>query len=753
MAKPAGASRSARATASVAASVAASVTPEADPSPWDQRLLALLVLLPMVMMAVALLPELTSTVPTNNDSALHLQMMQGASDAMARGQNPLDFWMPQLDLGYPQFLYYQNLPHLLLAGVHRMLFGAVPLRVIFNVARYLLLVGLPLSAYWSMRRMEFSARAAAIGALAVSLVSSKTGFGLEYEGQLFLGRGVFTQLCAEHLAFAALGCLHHLMRRGRGYISTTLVMAALALSHFIWLYMMAMASIMFWLFLSDRRTRLANAVRLATVGGLAFAIASYMLVPFVLDGSKYVAMAAGILRPGYDPLTPIASLVGGTLLDDDRLPVLGVMIGLGLLVSLVRRDRQAALAALGTLAWAVLYQVRPTDVNWLGRVLRYDGNLIFRFVGVLEIFAIMLVGLAGEWIWQRIADRRWPGGERAVASTDAAGPRDAGARVTRSPWGSVAALLAILTVMSPALAERWHYFQFDQLELERTARALTADSDLRTVRDTLAKQTGGRAYIGLDNNWGEQLKVGPVIKAYDVLKFSGFPMVAPPMQGLSLNTDFTAVFRDGAPAKYDILDIRYAVIPSAATPPAFFQRMLATPRYTVYRVPTTGIAMFGALVERRAVPTQFELLKAIDAWSQSGAPAARQFIRWDYMTAAGAPSLSAGCPEGGHTVSESVRPGTIDLVVECPAAAMLVLKTTYHPNWRARVDDQPTGTFMVSPSYIALNVPAGRHHVVAQYTMAGGKRWLLALGLFTVIGLFIGRRWLDWLPQRLTPAA
>ena len=91
--------------------------------------------------------------------------------------------------------------------------------------------------------------------------------------------------------------------------------------------------------------------------------------------------------------------------------------------------------------------------------------------------------------------------------------------------------------------------------------------------------------------------------------------------------------------------------------------------------------------------------------------------------------------------------------LECPAAAMLVLKTTYHPNWRARVDDQPTGTFMVSPSYIALNVPAGRHHVVAQYTMAGGKRWLLALGLFTVIGLFIGRRWLDWLPQRLTPAA
>ena len=110
----------------------------------------------MLLNAIMLLPELTIPVPASNDLAVHWQMVRGASDAMAQGRNPLDFWMPQLELGYPQFLYYQNLPHLLLAAVHRLLLGAVDLRTLFNGSRYLLMVALPLTVYWSMRRLDFS---------------------------------------------------------------------------------------------------------------------------------------------------------------------------------------------------------------------------------------------------------------------------------------------------------------------------------------------------------------------------------------------------------------------------------------------------------------------------------------------------------------------------------------------------------------------------------------------------------------------
>ncbi len=129
-----------------------------------RNLAALLALVPLLVTAWQLLPELTTPVPASNDLALHWQMVQGASREMAHWRNPLDFWMPQLELGYPQFLYYQNLPHLVVAGVHRLLFGLVELRTVFDAARYLLLVGLPLTVYWSMRRMEFSVRAAAISA-------------------------------------------------------------------------------------------------------------------------------------------------------------------------------------------------------------------------------------------------------------------------------------------------------------------------------------------------------------------------------------------------------------------------------------------------------------------------------------------------------------------------------------------------------------------------------------------------------------
>jgi len=63
----------------------------------------------MAFNAFALLPEVTVPVPNVNDDAEHVLFIQQASEALTNGQDPLDFWVPQLELGFPQFLYYQNL--------------------------------------------------------------------------------------------------------------------------------------------------------------------------------------------------------------------------------------------------------------------------------------------------------------------------------------------------------------------------------------------------------------------------------------------------------------------------------------------------------------------------------------------------------------------------------------------------------------------------------------------------------------------
>ena len=90
--------------------------------PYERRelvALAVLVLVPSLITAYALLPELTIPVPSNNDDATHYLLIKNASDVIARGGNVSDFWVPQLEMGMPWFLYYQPLPAIVVAVIHR----------------------------------------------------------------------------------------------------------------------------------------------------------------------------------------------------------------------------------------------------------------------------------------------------------------------------------------------------------------------------------------------------------------------------------------------------------------------------------------------------------------------------------------------------------------------------------------------------------------------------------------------------------
>ncbi|WP_310572335.1 YfhO family protein [Gemmatimonas sp.] len=706
---------------------------------WERVCLALLALVPLLVTAWQLLPEFTTPVPASNDLALHWQMVQGASREMAHWRNPLDFWMPQLELGYPQFLYYQNLPHLVVAGVHRLLFGLVELRTVFDGARYLLLIGLPLTVYWSMRRMDFSVRAAAISAAATTLFANRDGYGLEYDGQLWLGRGLFTQLWAEHLSLIAMAGLYRLMRTGRGYAGTIAALAALALSHFIWSYMMAMTGVLLCVLLSTRDTWKANLLRLIIVGALAMAISAYMLIPFATSSGSYLAMFPGITAPDLDESRSLLSALQRLVIDEDRWPILTALSLTGGVAALVMRTRSARFALVGTLVWLLLYQFRPTEVNWLGRVLRYDGHLVYRFIGIADVFLLMLIGVGGEWIWRAMVDRR-------VGRVDApatAAPRSLGAML--------AATALLLAILSPAMRDRATFFGRDGRAMTATRAALAADSDLTTVLDTIAAQPGGRAYMGLASNGGKQWRIGPLIRAYDVLKDRGQPAVAPLFQGLSLNADMVVSFRDRDPAQYDLLDVRYVALPSGAPVDGFMTPLARTPRYTVYRVATTGMATYGAVVERHAAGSQLDLLRGVDQWSKSAGPAAKQFIRWDFRQPGGASMPTGACPGGGRTLSEHADAGIIDLVVACDSPSSLIIKTTYHPNWRVTVDGRPVSTYMVSPVFIGIDLPAGQHTIAARYTMATGKWILLAFGALVLAIVCMVRDRFDALPRRFLP--
>jgi Bacterial membrane protein YfhO/6-pyruvoyl-tetrahydropterin synthase related domain len=694
------------------------------PGRWEKAVLALLVLVPAVFTAVAVWPELSVPIPSLNDDAFHYVLIQRASEALASGENPFDHWVPELDLGFPQLLYYQHLPHLTIVALHRLLLKRVDLLTVFNLVRYLLLVGFPLTVYWSMRRLGFSVVAGAVGAAAATLLSSNSRYGFDYDSYVWRAWGLYTQLWAMHLGFIALACLDRLLQSGKGYIAAILACSALALSHLLYSYMMVPAALVLLLVGVSRANLRQRIGRLTMTGAIVAVISAYFWLPF-LRFKAYLGTSPYEFAWKYDSFGagPVFTwLADGDLLDYGRLPVLTLLLALGIVAAVRTRSRPARLAVVLFVVWLALFCGRPA---WgpLANLLPMHERLHFhRFIGGVHLAAILLIGLGGEWLWRQLAPlREW---SRALAGG-----------------------LVLMVLLLPALEERRQYYAINTQWMEETSQALARDADARAILATLAGLPPGRVYVGRRDNWGKDVKLG-YLPMFALLTFHRVVAISP-YESFSLNADLIWHFEEDNPAHYDLFDVRYVVAPRSRAMPGFLRSIEETPRYVLYHAETSGYARFAAVSPVAGVGSQPTLFSWNRKWMASTDPETGRFLRYDYPggsgesgAAAAGPGSSpgqAGCT-GGEIVEKRVLPAQIDLEVTCPETSTVVLKVTYHPNWRITVDGREGRPFMVSPSFIGFAVPAGRHQVSAQYRSTALKSGLLLLGGCTLLAVILFRR-------------
>jgi len=684
---------------------------------WTAAALVLLVLIPIASNAISLLPEITIPIPSLNDDAVHYLMVHRAGEALAHGENPFDHWLPEMELGFPPFFYYQHLPHLTVVLLHGLLAKRVELLTLFNLLRYLLLLGFPITVYWSMRRLEFSVVASAVAAAAATLFSSNHRYGFEYDSYVWRGFGMYTQLWAMHLSFITLACLHRALDRGTGYAAAVIASALLAMSHLVYAYMMAVTALVLLLIGIDRTNARRRAVRLGIVGLLAAIITSYFWLPFLLL-KAYLSASPYLQRWKYDSFGArdiLMWLVNGDLLDYDRLPALTLLLALGIAAAILDRTRPGRLALTLFVVWLALYFGRVTWGRLADLLPMHEGLLFHRFIGGVHLAAILLIGLGGEWAWHQLAP-------------------------LKAPWRATALGIVLLAVLLPALQERHRFYALNREWMERTRAALEGDPDARTILATLKALPPGRTFAGLRADWGKTLQFGDV-RFYDLLTFQRIVAVSPPYSSWSLNADLIWHFDDRNPAHYDLFNVRYVVAPRTVAMPSFLRRVRETPRYILYQADTGGYARFVAVAEVKTIDSQSRLFSENRSWLLSGEPGLGRFTRYDYR-GGGAPSdaTAPGCPDGGRIGEERVLPGRIDLSVECREASTLVLKVTYHPNWRVYIDGEEAPSFMVSPSFIGVQIPRGPHQVRAEYRSPLYKSLLLAVGASVLIATIALRR-------------
>lgn len=684
-------------------------------------------LLAMLFTAVTLAPELRR-IPSLNDDAFHFLLIQEASAALSRGGNIFDFWSPVLELGFPQFLYYQHLPHLFVVFVDRLLPGG-DLLTTFNAVRYALLVGFPVTVYWSLTRFGFARPGAIVAAAMSPLLAGGFNYGFEYDSYIWRGFGMYTQLWAMHLSLVSLALLVEFLEQGRRPVLTITAIAALILSHLVYAYMTAIGAL-FLLLWGLRPVNVRTRIfRFAVAWGVAALVTAYVWLPF-LSTRIYLSASPYLEQWKYDSFGAaeiLRRLATGALFDFGRPPVITGLVAAGLLTAVLVRSRQHWFAAAFFGLWLALYFGRVTWGSLTAVLPLHEGLIMHRFIGGVHTAGLMLVAVGGTGLWQsmsRLGARRTP----------------------------LFTLLAV-AIMLPALHERGAFYRHNETLISRTRSILAADADGRELLERIATLPPGRAFAGLRTDWGKALKVGELAFS-DLLTFHRIPAVSPPYQSLSLNADLLWHFDYRSRLHYEVFNVRYVVAPSGQPMPAFLDVVEQRGRYALYRAePSSYFAIGRADVALFGPPAQ--LLPAARIWLQGPMPAAREFpeVRLQRADPAlpGVPSRSlaqagqlraAAQPSApqGAVLEEAAGPQSHSATLQLDEPATVVLKVTYHPNWKAVVNGVDAPTIMVMPSYVGIRLPPGRHEVSITYRSSPTRSVLLGVSALTILAAIVATR-------------
>jgi uncharacterized membrane protein len=701
-----------------------------DPPRWLRSAGPVLVAAAIAFNLYFLFPEVRDRPADLNDYVFHSLNLEHAAEAFDAGSDPTDPWVGEIAMGFPIFHYYQHLPYVAPAAVHKV--TGIGLATVFQWTAYLLLSFFPVSVYWSMRRLGFAGLEGGMAAFVASLLATDGLFGFDLNSYVWRGWGLYTQLWGMVLLPPAIAQGYVTIREGRGYVLAVVLLVATMLSHLAFGYI-ALGSLALAVFLRPHwREVRARALRAFVLFALSGVVASYFLLPLLLD-SAYLNRSVWEESNKYDSFGAnwvLSRLFRGDLFDFGRFPSFTLLAGLGMGVCLLawRTERFRVPAGVGVL-WLLLYFGRPTwgplfDVTPLARDLH-----LHRLIAGVHLGGIMLigVGLAAPWRW---------------AST-----------MPRRAWLLAPAIVSLL-LLYPVVNERLDYLRGnDDLMDWNRGQVAAQQNDIDGLLATLEQLPPGRVYAGLAAQWGGNYRVGNV-PMYALLTASGVDTLGRLYHSLSLNGDIMVLFDESRPEQYNLFNVRYVVAPRDRTFPDFVKPVGEFGRHRLYQVETTG---YFDIVDSRVAFTadKTSFYPAASAWLRSGFPAAGDYPALVFpgqRRPASLPTLPADVAPGyvatpqaagdapGAVVSESPGQGRYRATVRVDRPSTVLLKVTYHPGWRAYVDGRRVKPQMLMPSFMGVPVGPGTHDIRFEYHAPGYRLPLLFLGLLVLPLTWVAER-------------
>lgn len=215
------------------------------------------------------------------------------------------------------------------------------------------------------------------------------------------------------------------------------------------------------------------------------------------------------------------------------------------------------------------------------------------------------------------------------------------------------------------------------------------------------------------------------VRGYDPLASARYQALLAGLDGY-VASGYHHFFRDLDDARLDLFNAAYGL---SRIPPQ-------DPRWEAVFADPSGITVYRS---HSALPRAYLVYTAevVDSPDQSRARTldptfdARHSVILETMPATWTPSSP---PTSASSVAPQVafrerKATTLELTVETPVPALLVLLDTYAEGWHATVDQQPTPIHRANHAFRAIVVPAGQHTVAFAYAAP-----LLRLGIALSIG-------------------
>ena len=571
-----------------------------------------------------------------------------------------------------------------------------------------------------------------MGGLVASLAATNGLFGFGFSSYVFSGFGLYSQLWGMMLIPPALALSYRVLREGRGYFWATVLLAATLMSHLLYGYI-AFVTLGILAVIQPKRlsdpTSLAAAMwkrwrRLIILFLLVVAVTSYFLVPLFLDLDylNETVWDNPTRYNSYGHSAVLRGLVQGNLFDFRRFPSLTILVFVGFVICLYRWREERYLIPVGIfLLWLMLYFGRATwgpliDLLPMSRYLH-----MHRFIAGVHLGGIFLaaIALAVPWRWAVSRERVW--------------------------YMTVPLALTLL-ILLPAYSERRSYLEQNALWMRESQQGLGVEAqDLNALLDKLNQLPIGRIYTGHQytfSHWSDKYFVG-YIHVYDLLHAEGLPLMGSVYHRFSLNSDVQAHFDETRWDHYNLFNVRYVVAPEGQEFPDFVRPLQQFGRHRLYQVATTGyFDLVGSDLTLSGGRTDF--YPAASSWLASELPTVKQhpvvllgessqeiehaLPLSDAMDVIPRVEASAG-PSRGTVLSEELGSNFFAADVTVERDSWLLLKATYHPNWRATVDGVQADTVMLMPSFVGVQLTPGEHKVLLEYRP---RRLRMILGLLTL---------------------